>query len=209
MAITCKQLTPERWPAFEELFGANGACGGCWCMYWRTQKGERWDELKGARAKRRMKGFVASGEALGVLAFDGGKPVGWASIGPRRDYPKLDRAPSFACDDAVAVWSIPCFFVRSGQRGKGVARALLAAAESLARSRRARLLEGYPVRPKSDGPYPAAFAWTGTRSLFDAAGFELAGNEDGGKQRMRKTIGPARVRVQRARSKTRRRKTRT
>ena len=28
-------LTPERWDDFEALFGPRGACGGCWCMYWR------------------------------------------------------------------------------------------------------------------------------------------------------------------------------
>jgi hypothetical protein len=28
-------LTPDRWPALEDLFGARGAVNGCWCMYWR------------------------------------------------------------------------------------------------------------------------------------------------------------------------------
>jgi GNAT superfamily N-acetyltransferase len=191
MTITCKRLTPALWPAVEELFGANGACGGCWCMYWRTAKGERWDDLKGERAKRRLKALVTSGKAQGILAFDGREPVGWASVGPRQDYAKLDRAPSFACDDAEGVWSVPCFFVRSGHRGAGVATALLAAAEALAKHHRARVLEGYPVRPKEGPRYPAAFAWTGTRSLFDRAGFSVVGNEDGGKQRVRKELHAA------------------
>lgn len=158
-------------------------------MYWRTQRGERWEDLQGTKAKARMKRLIASGAALGVLAFDGNEPVGWASLGPRKDYAKLDRAPSFACSDAAEVWSVPCFFVRSGYRGRGVARALLAEAEALARQHGARTLEGYPVRPRADGKYPAAFAWTGTRPLFDGAGFELAGNADGGKQRVRKELG--------------------
>jgi GNAT superfamily N-acetyltransferase len=209
MALTCKRLVPELWPAVERLFGAHGACGGCWCMYWRTQKGERWEDLKGARAKRRLKELVGSGQALGVLAFDGEEPVGWASVGPRADYAKLDRAPSFACQDAAGVWSIPCFFVRPGHRGQGVARALLAAAEELAREQGAPALEGYPVRPKADGRYPAAFAWTGTRSLFDAAGFAVAGNEGGGKQRMRKELAPAQGRAKRARPTTAARKKRS
>jgi len=213
MSIQCKALTPELWPAVEKLFGANGACGGCWCMYWRTQKGERWEDLKGERAKRRLKRLVANGEALGVLAFDGGEPVGWASLGPRRDYAKLDRAPSFACQDAGEVWSIPCFFVRSGQRGRGVSRALLAAAEQLAQKSGARTLEGYPVRPKGDGRYPAAFAWTGTRPLFDSAGFALVGNADGGKQRVRKELTRKRAAASRGRrrasSGTARRKSRS
>ena len=206
MTITCKRLTPALWPAVEKLFGANGACGGCWCMYWRTQKGERWEDLKGARAKRRLKELVSSGRARGVLAFDGGEPVGWASVGPRIDYAKLDRSPSFACDDAASVWSIPCFFVRAGHRGQGVARALLAEAEELAREHGAPCLEGYPLRPKSDGRYPAAFAWTGTRSLFDLAGFAVAGNSEGGKQRVRKALSLDRDRAKKASRKTTARK---
>ena len=50
------------------------------------------------------------------------------------------------------------------------------------------IAEGYPVKPRSDAPIPAAFAWTGTRSLFDAAGFRVTGNEGGAKERMRKTL---------------------
>jgi hypothetical protein len=29
-------LTPERWHDLEQLFGTRGACGGCWCMWWRV-----------------------------------------------------------------------------------------------------------------------------------------------------------------------------
>jgi hypothetical protein len=35
MKITIRPLTPSRWPDLEALFGRNGACNGCWCMYWR------------------------------------------------------------------------------------------------------------------------------------------------------------------------------
>jgi hypothetical protein len=28
-------LTPNLWPALEDLFGKWGASNGCWCMYWR------------------------------------------------------------------------------------------------------------------------------------------------------------------------------
>ena len=53
MKIETKELTPKLWPDFERLFGANGACGGCWCMSWRIEKGEKWEEVKGACAKKR------------------------------------------------------------------------------------------------------------------------------------------------------------
>ncbi len=126
--IELRELSPELWPAFEKLFGANGACAGCWCMFWRLEEGERYADVKGAQAKRRMKALVLSGEAQGLLAFVQGEPVGWLALGPRREFKKLDRAPSLKCDDADEVWSLPCFFVHKDWRGQGVATALLKAA---------------------------------------------------------------------------------
>ena len=35
MTLSIRPLTSDLWPAFEDLFGENGACNGCWCMYWR------------------------------------------------------------------------------------------------------------------------------------------------------------------------------
>ena len=189
MNVETKDLTPALWPDLERLFGANGACGGCWCMMWRTKRGERWEDIKGAEAKRRMRALVRKDAAHGVLAYVDGEPVGWCAYGRRVEYAKLDRAPSLACTDAERVWSLPCFFIRRGWRGKGFATTLLGAALELLRGRGAEIAEGYPVKPARDGtPTPAAFAWTGTRRLFDACGFAVVGNPDGGKQRVRKRL---------------------
>ena len=54
--------------------------------------------------------------------------------------------------------------------------------------REAKIVEGYPSKPGKDGKYIASFSWTGTRSLFYKMGFEVVGNSDGGKQRVRKEI---------------------
>src|SRR5215831_8039329 len=35
MKLTIRPLTPELWPALEDLFGKRGAANGCWCMYGR------------------------------------------------------------------------------------------------------------------------------------------------------------------------------
>ncbi len=184
-----KELTPDHWPEFEKLFSPNGACGGCWCIYWRTAKGEKWKKIQGAPAKKKMKSLILLNQAQGVLAFQNEQSVGWCVFGKRKDFLKLDRAPSFACEDAEKVWSIPCFFVKSGFRGKGVATSLLRAALRVLKTHGAKVVEGYPVKPNKDRkPIPAAFAWTGTRSLFLKAGFEIVGNQDGAKQRVRKKI---------------------
>lgn len=189
MNVTTRELTSALWPQFERLFGSNGACGGCWCMSWRVRQGERWDDLKGDEAHRRMRALVEDGLAHGILAFSGDEPIGWCSFDRRQDYAKLDRAPSLACDDAADVWSIPCFFVARAFRGKGVAKAMLAHAVRAIEERGGKIVEGYPVKPHTGGkPTPAAFAWTGTRALFAQAGFEVVGNPDGGKQRVRRML---------------------
>ena len=189
MELETKDLIPDLWPDFERLFGGSGACGGCWCMAWRVRDGERWGDIKGAEAKRRMRALILSGEAHGVLAYLDGEPVGWCAYGRRVDYPKLQRARSLACDDMAQVWSLPCFFIRKGHRGKGIGTALLREALEQLRRRGARIAEGYPVKPPRDGrPLPGAFAWTGTRSMFAACGFEVVGNPEGSKQRVRRIL---------------------
>lgn len=155
-------------------------------MFWRLEKGERWDDLKGAPAKRRFKSLVAAGKAQGAIAFAGKEPVGWIAFGPRREFPRLDRARTLACEDAEAVWSLPCFFIKAGWRDRGVASALLAHALMSLRRRGARIAEGYPANLKPGQRLPNAFAWTGTHSLFRDAGFELAGPGGTSKVRMRR-----------------------
>ena len=155
-------------------------------MYWRLQKGERWDDLKGTPAKRRFRKLVESGEAQGAMAFAGEEPVGWIAYGPRASFPRLNRARTLACQDAAEVWALPCFFVKAGWRDRGVAKALLAHTLALLRRRGAKIAEGYPVNLKPGQRLPNAFTWTGTRSLFADAGFELAGPATTSKVRMRR-----------------------
>ncbi|HYE79150.1 MAG TPA: GNAT family N-acetyltransferase, partial [bacterium] len=175
MAITYRELTPDLWPQFETLFGDKGACGGCWCMYWRVEKGGKtWDAMTGDPAKAAMRQLVTAGEATGILAFDGDTPVGWCSFAPRTDYPRLERTKAYARDDLDGVWSIPCFFIVRTHRGRGVARGLLTAAVKAIRKRKGRAIEAYPVTLTADGKkLPAAFAYTGPLPIFEEQGFEV------------------------------------
>lgn len=155
-------------------------------MYWRLEKGERWEDLKGGPAKRRMRQLVKAGQARGAIAFTCEEPVGWIAYGRRRDFPRLDRARTLACQDAGGVWALPCFYIKAGWRDRGVATALLKHALRSLRRQGAKIAEGYPVNLKPGQRLPNAFAWTGTRSLFTGAGFELAGPGNTSKLRMRR-----------------------
>ena len=191
MSIRTRELTPEQWPQVERLFGDNGACGGCWCQAWRIADGEKWDAVKGATAKARLRRGVRAGTIYGVLAFEGETPIGWCTFGPRLSFPRLERARTLRCDDPERVWSIPCFFVTRGHRQQGVAGAMLDHALRVMARRKVEIAEGYPSKPDASGRYIATFAWTGTRSLFAKAGFTVAGNAQGSKQRVRKALaGP-------------------
>lgn len=188
MRLSTRELTPRLWPQVELLFGKNGACAGCWCQAWRIEKGERMKDVFGPTAKRRFRHVILNGSTHGILAFDGNIPVGWLNFGPRDSFPRLNRARTLQCDDSAQVWSIPCFFVRREYRGKGVAKIMLKHALKALRQRGVKIAEGYPSKPNRDGTYIPAFAWTGTISLFEKAGFATAGNPQSSKRRVRKQL---------------------
>jgi hypothetical protein len=77
MKLTTRPLTPDLWPALEDLFGENGAVGGCWCMYWRIGSAIR--KNSGAENKAVFREIVERGPAPGLLAFDGNIAAGWCS----------------------------------------------------------------------------------------------------------------------------------
>jgi GNAT superfamily N-acetyltransferase len=162
-------LVSSRWPDLEALFGARGACGGCWCMWWRLKRSD-WTAGKGASNQRSFQRIVNGGAEPGLLAYAQAEPIGWCALGPRDEYPVLARSRSLKPVDQQPVWSITCFFIRKDWRRKGLSSALLEAAAAFARKRGARILEGYPVDPRT-GALPDAFAWTGTAKAFERAGF--------------------------------------
>lgn len=165
-----ESLTPQRWGDLCALFGERGACGGCWCMHWRLPAAE-YTAGKGTKNRGRLKALVDSGRASGVIAYAGDRPIGWAAVEPRSVFVRLESSRVLRGGDDLPVWSVPCLFVLSEFRNRGVSIELLKAASAHAKSRGARVLEGYPVIPRRE-KMPAAFAWTGTLSAFVAAGFE-------------------------------------
>ncbi len=170
-----KEVTSELWGDFEKLFGENGACGGCWCQSWRIpQGGILWEATKGARAKRTMKYLFKNNMVTGLLAYDGDKPVGWCSYGPRTDFPRTERMKAYRRDDIANVWSLNCFFIDKKYRRTGLAREILGAALKFMKKRKVKIVEAYPVPLTKDGKQlPAAFAYTGPLKIFEEAGFEI------------------------------------
>lgn len=173
-ALTIRPLTAARLPDLEAVFAARGCSVArhCWCMYYRRSGATPPAPAGQTQAQANRRAFetlLEGGRFMGLLAYHRKDAVGWLSVGPREDYPKLQKSPVMRPVDEQPVWSVVCFVVAGPWRGRGVARALLDAAIKEAR-RRGRILEAYPVdKPtRSDDQN----LWFGARSMFDACGFE-------------------------------------
>jgi GNAT superfamily N-acetyltransferase len=160
--------TADRWADLESLFGARGACGGCWCMTWRLPRAE-FNRNKGDLNHKALHTLVRKGPAPGVLAYADGKPVGWCAIAPREAYPALERSRILQPVDDKQVWSISCLFIEKSHRRQGLSAKLIQAATKFAKSQGAKIVEGYPQ--VVEGSLPAAFVWTGLEQSFINAGF--------------------------------------
>lgn len=166
MKLTIRPLTPDLWPALEDLFGKNGACNGCWCMYGRIGAAYRKTPSKENQAAFRA--VVERGPPPGLIAFDGDLAIAWCQLTPRAAVPWLDRTWRLRRVDDMPVWSLSCFYVRIGYRRQGVTSQLISAALKAAKRANAPALEAYPF---DAGISPSASS-TGYASTFARAGFE-------------------------------------
>jgi GNAT superfamily N-acetyltransferase len=169
LSLSIKPIKRNLWPDLEELFGSNGACGGCWCMYWKL-RGKAYDESRGLENRQMHKTLVSSGTVTGLLAYSDGEVVGWVAIEPRSAYEKLAHSRTLKPVDHHPVWSITCFYVKKKFRRKGIAVELIKAAVTHASQMGGRIVEGYPVETFDKSPDP--FVFTGTASAFQQAGFQ-------------------------------------
>ncbi|GAA3517401.1 GNAT family N-acetyltransferase [Nocardioides daeguensis] len=142
----------------------------CWCLSYRIPSRLN-NELRGQERGAYVARLLEDGP-LGVLAYDGEEPVGWAAVAPRsattfarnRKIPHVDDLP---------VWSLWCIRVRPGHRGQGISHALIEGAVAFARERGAPALEAYPL-DNGGVKVDQTMAYPGLRANFEAAGFHHA-----------------------------------
>jgi ribosomal protein S18 acetylase RimI-like enzyme len=185
-AFEVRPVTAERWPELEAFFGPSGAYSHCWCAWWRVSAEEFKEGCaeRGAGNRALLERLTVDGTVPGLLAYEAGTPVGWVALAPRTRYPRLLRSPTLRPDatereeaerdeaarEEAGVWSLTCFWIPRGQRGRGVATALLDAAVAHARAQGATALEAYPVDTGGERG-AAASLFTGTFGMFRGAGF--------------------------------------
>jgi predicted GNAT family acetyltransferase len=171
-ALTFEPLTKANWKIFVQLFGTKGACGNCWCMYYRLKPqvfkaGKLNDGNKNA-----MKEFVWAGLPAGIMAFYKEEPIAWCAFAPREDFIKLENSKVHKRIDNETVWSIPCTFIAKNYRKKGVSLALLKGVIDYAKANGIKIIEAYPTIPTQE-KLPDSFAWIGLYKSFEKAGFKI------------------------------------
>lgn len=168
------------WADLTAVFGPADYPARCQCQrfkvdgwIWRdTSQEERTEAL---RAQTRC-GQPSAPVTSGLVAYVDGEPAGWVAVEARTAYPKLrtNRVCFPGRDedrDDDTVWSVTCFAVRKGYRGRGLTYLLAEATVDHARSRGARAIEGYPMLTQPGKEVTWGETHVGTVQVFEAAGF--------------------------------------
>ena len=169
-----KPLTPELMDDFGAVLRGNFGAG-CWCMFPRLTEAQT-RELPGEgtvspRRRVAMTRLAGRETAPGLLAYQGGQPVGWVAVAPRNELTRIARSRATPPVDDAPVWVIPCVTVRKGYRGQGIAVALIQAAVAYAGKCGAPAVEAYPrADTERTGDDNAYF---GTEPMFRRAGFQV------------------------------------
>lgn len=137
---------------------------------WSRLKRSEFEKMKGDGNKQALKNMVKAGYVPGIIAYSEQAPIAWCSIGPRGDFGALSRSRIMKPLDDQAVWSIMCLFVAKHHRQQGVSVELLSQAVRYAKRCGAKIVEGYPVEPKTNELAPV-FAYLGLASAFRQARF--------------------------------------
>ena len=170
--LTFEPLTKSNWNKFISLFGEKGACGNCWCMYYRLSQ-SRFREGKTENGnKEAMKKIVWDNKPSGILGFYEGQAIAWCAFAPREDFMRLEKSRVHKRIDSKKVWSIPCFFIDKNVRRNGVSVELLKGVIKYAETHGIEIIEAYPTIPTQE-KLPDSFVWIGLYKSFERAGFEI------------------------------------
>jgi GNAT superfamily N-acetyltransferase len=172
MTLEIQPLSLGLWPVLADLFSSGGDSKWCWCQFWR-KPGSNWTNTTTADNRADLEALVGLDPAPGLVAMRDGAAVGWVGLGPREAFPRLARSRTLPQLPGEDVWVVNCFVVARGARGSGIAEALLVAAVAYAEAHGARIVEGVPV-DTGGTRIPSASTYTGTRGMFERAGFTEA-----------------------------------
>ena len=172
--VEIRRLTPELGDDYlayfdREAFSDNPAWAACYCLaYCLAEPGEEFAGRPAALNRAERAAMIVRGEASGVLAYAGGRVVGWCHAAPRTSLKLLDQTPEFAAGEPDATGAIVCYVIAPQYRGQGIARQLLDGACDMLRERGLRWVHAYPPKNAASD----ARSYHGRMSMYVDAGFE-------------------------------------
>ena len=168
MSYTMRPLDASTWDAFAELVERNnGIFGGCWCIAYHLEPGDKGTDYRAAKEAR-----IRDGRAHAALIFDDdGLAQGWCQYGSPRELPNIKHRREYQKDaPPPADWRITCFYVDKKHRGQGVARAgLEGALDQIAAAGGGRVEAISEITAGREAP--GRFLFSATVELFEQHGF--------------------------------------
>ncbi|GIG36826.1 GNAT family N-acetyltransferase [Cellulomonas pakistanensis] len=129
MGYTVVPLGAETWDQFADLVERNnGVFGGCWCIGFHPEFGQRGLDHRAAKQDR-----VLTGRAHAALVLDDdGAAQGWCQYGDPDELSRIKHLRAYEKEPpARPDWRLTCVFVDKRHRGTGVARAAVGGALAL------------------------------------------------------------------------------
>jgi len=168
MSCTTRPLDATTWDAFADLVERNnGIFGGCWCIGFHSDGGQKGINHRAAKEDR-----VRTGRAHAALVLDAdGAAQGWCQYGSPAELPRIKRRREYEKDAPPRPdWRITCFYVDKKHRGRGVARAALEGAlDQIARAGGGLVEAMSEVTTGREAP--GRFLYSATVELFEQYGF--------------------------------------
>lgn len=168
MPYTVRPLNASTWDVFADLVERNnGIFGGCWCIGYHPECGQRGISHREVKEDR-----VRTGRAHAALVLDdGGAAQGWCQYGSPAELPGIKHRREYEKDaPPYPDWRITCIYVDKKHRGLGIARAALEGAIDQIAHSGGGLVEAIS-EVTSGREAPGRFLFSATVELFEQYGF--------------------------------------
>jgi GNAT superfamily N-acetyltransferase/uncharacterized protein YndB with AHSA1/START domain len=172
--VEIRDLTRERLADYLRFFDAEAfrdypAWSTCYCSETHLDNTEAENAVRtGGENRAYMRDLIERGAVTALLAYAGGRPVGWCNYGESSRLAGVMRKLGLDAAEHEGVGSVACFVIAAPYRRHGIAERLLAAACDRLAARGLRFVEAYPRRAADfDGA-----AYRGPLEMYLRAGFE-------------------------------------
>ncbi|MGN6030028.1 MAG: GNAT family N-acetyltransferase [Thermomicrobiales bacterium] len=164
-----RTLDATTWDVFAELVERNnGIFGGCWCIGYHPECGQRGIDHRAVKRER-----VLTDRAHAALVLDeAGLAQGWCQWGSPEELSGIKHRRAYEKDPPpLPDWRITCIYVDPRHRGQGIARLALEAALDQIAAAGGGLVEA--ISEVTTGRVAhGRFLFSGTVELFEDHGFE-------------------------------------